>query len=62
MTTDTKQRTVLRRAADTSHSVTVFDNGEDPWPSLELPFAKWEHLGRPDVITVTVEPGDLLNR
>jgi hypothetical protein len=28
---------------------------------VELPVADWLDMGEPDVITVTVEPGDLLN-
>ena len=29
--------------------------------AVDLPTADWEDLGRPDTITVTIEPGDHLN-
>lgn len=36
------------------------DNGE-PEIDLVMTSARWEDLGRPDILTVTIEPGDLLN-
>lgn len=39
------------------------DDGESETPreELHMPFGKWEEMGRPTEITVTVEPGDKLN-
>jgi hypothetical protein len=64
--TITKSTTVLK-LAKTGASVSHFapEPDEDSVPGvvkdLYMPNAKFEELGSPDTITVTVEPGDKLN-
>lgn len=49
-----------------SHSWVAFDS-EPPGPNdiadirIDFPEAVWEALGKPERITVTIEPGDLIN-
>ena len=62
----TRQRSILRLIGsppDVSRFVTTLDQDEDP-PTIrtwDVPRADWEDMGRPSVITLTVEPGDALN-
>jgi hypothetical protein len=36
-------------------------DGEIPGSKVEIPLQVWEDFGKPRIITVTIEPGDLLN-
>lgn len=36
------------------------EDGDIP-DTVYISWADWEDMGRPEVVTVTVEPGDLLN-
>ena len=40
---------------------TAFFGTEVGGPHLEIPRSTWEDMGEPLKITVTIEPGDLLN-
>lgn len=54
--------TVLERTASTLHGQRFeHADGYDPGRVAELPQHVWEDLGRPEVITVAVWPGDVLN-
>lgn len=66
MTTVRSQRVVHRVAAAAAAGLgQVFYHRDDEgtWERFEttLTTELWEDLGSPEVITVTVEPGDLLN-
>ena len=37
------------------------DTGDPYCTAIDLPAAYWEDFGRPDTITITIEPGDHLN-
>ena len=37
------------------------EGGAYEFRNLELTFTTWEALGSPEELTVTIEPGDLLN-
>ena len=64
----TKHMTIMRIAAEQPfRDMVVFDNSdpdddEDREPEQFMTdHQMWGELGEPDVITVTIEPGDLLN-
>lgn len=63
----TQTRSVLHLAVDaTTNTHTVFrylsdDDGPYQYREVTLDFADWDDMGRPDQITITIEPGDLLN-
>jgi hypothetical protein len=59
-----KVRTVLPIKVDATSGAVFAEPEGDPTYSVEavsLPRDIFEELGRPSFITVTVEPGDLLN-
>lgn len=61
----TKTRTVLDVLAAGTHSPQIpFSDQDDGYRSHTLYFDRqvWEDMGRPLTITVTIEPGDKLNR
>lgn len=61
MNTLTRTRSILHRG-NTHDGRVFFAHDEEPYSKLiSIDVDLWEDLGRPDVITVTVEPGDLLN-
>lgn len=53
----TRSVTLMRKRHQGAQHVT-FEAGHRV---IALPVAAWEDMGRPDVVTVTVEPGDGLN-
>jgi hypothetical protein len=59
-----KTQRVLHRQAVTSLGQ-VFHHDDDAWTwqrvEVVLPSDLWVELGSPEALTVTVEPGDLLN-
>ena len=64
----TKTRAVLDRhdAASTATHVRFsyaadLAAGEAPTHAVDVERSDWIDMGEPDVITVTIEPGDLLN-
>ena len=60
----TRAAKLLDHDEDASDSYTAVYTSGDDTPHLtiiELPTADWVDLGRPDQITVTIEPGDKLN-
>lgn len=65
MTTLMKSRTVahLGVASDLGGATFVVLNEDTGWlePFVTLDYARWDDMGRPGQITVTIEPGDLLN-
>lgn len=69
MSTLTKTRSILHRVdlhgAEGDYYVTFERQLDEPDEAdqrqVKLFVADWEALGRPDVITVTIEPGDHLN-
>lgn len=38
-----------------------FDSDNEEYSMLDMPFEKFADLGSPNEITVTIQPGDLLN-
>ena len=57
----TKTRSVLSRTRTVDDRV-YFAQDEEPFNALvSLSEDTWDDMGRPDVITVSVEPGDHLN-
>lgn len=65
-----KTRTVLNRpdprvehAGDSVSFVSDHEDGEVPWrhTGMSLDKSVWHDMGKPDVITITIEPGDKLN-
>lgn len=61
--TTVQHRTTFRKVhEDRTHAEfeQVRDDGEEGH-ALDLLLSSWTDLGEPDVITVTVQPGDLLN-
>lgn len=61
--TMTKDVTPLSlQAVSEDHAYYVATDEESPfWRQVEIDIATFEELGRPTVITVTIEPGDKLN-
>jgi len=64
----TKTRSVLHRVdlhgAEGVGLVTferILDEQDEPQRRVRIDVAAWHDLGEPDVITVTIEPGDRLN-
>jgi hypothetical protein len=63
----TKHTTILRRVPPPGfYREVYFDNFDDDKVNnrgslLSLEAEKWEELGSPDILTMTIEPGDLLN-
>ena len=62
----TKQRVIMHR----SHAINSDPGREFFWEKLDeaghprivsLNRGDWDDMGRPQVVTVTIEPGDLLN-
>lgn len=63
-----KKRTVLERdpvpALAGAHPYVFFTyrDDDDPHPrAYQMPLDDWVEMGSPDIITITIEPGDLLN-
>lgn len=57
----TSTRSVLSRTRTVDDRV-YFAQDEEPFNALvSLSLDKWDDLGRPETITVSVEPGDHLN-
>jgi hypothetical protein len=60
----TKQSFVMRRGV-TSSAFTEWFQNDFTYPDyprrLVIPRCDWGDMGGPEVITVTIEPGDLLN-
>ena len=61
-----KTKVVLDRDEDTpTHARFAYDPdiaaGEAPTHTVYVERAAWRDMGEPDTITVTIEPGDLLN-
>lgn len=62
MATLTKTRTVLHRVEGTFSYRPAADAGETVRDQLVILDSEvWSEMGQPQTITVTVEPGDLLN-
>ncbi len=68
MTNCTKHRTVLRFQPNTTQGYEgpivqfLYERDDDEPPeSYLMEVGCWVDMGNPDTITVTVEPGDLLN-
>lgn len=65
----TRTRSVMQRLAppgeiaDFAQVTFVATDDENPENarSVAFPVSVWEDMGSPDVVTLTVEPGDLLN-
>ena len=64
----TKTNAVLDRHDDASTATHVrfsyaadLAAGEAPTHAVDVERSDWHDMGEPDVITVTIEPGDLLN-
>ena len=61
-----KTKVVLDRDEDTpTHARFAYDPdiaaGEAPTHTVYVERSAWRDMGEPDTITVTIEPGDLLN-
>jgi hypothetical protein len=37
------------------------DNPKNIFPKYDMEISKWEEMGKPEVITLSAEPGDTLN-
>lgn len=66
MTTLTKTRSVIQIDGDPSEVFGVQFAGSDPdnleyWRFLGIDYGVWVELGSPTKVTITIEPGDLLN-
>ena len=59
----TKQRVIMHRGVHTSACVRFQEDYIDPGHprNILISSADWLDMGCPEVITVTIEPGDLLN-
>jgi hypothetical protein len=57
----TKQRTVYSFMWLVDDKATFTDGEEESPRFFEMNGADWDDMGKPETITVTVEPGDLLN-
>lgn len=63
-TTLTKTRSILTRIATGRTHVSFASHSEDDGSidrHVEVRRATWDDLGQPEQITLTIEPGDLLN-
>lgn len=64
-----RTRTVLRLIGDVDHAAVcarnlghaLFSSGEGRRTRVSVDAGVWEDMGRPDTITVSIEPGDRLN-
>lgn len=59
----TKTQSVLYwQASDANGDFLIFAHTEEPHDKVvQLHPETWVEMGRPDVITVSIQPGDLLN-
>lgn len=61
----TKHAIVLKRVSRNDSGILVFESDDDADYILHEKHKMrgdiWEEMGRPDTITVTIEPGDKLN-
>lgn len=59
----TRQRHILERLLPQESSdpaVFVRDEKGEPFLSIELRYDDWNDMGKPDEITVTIEPGNTI--
>lgn len=56
-----KSEMLLDKGAVDSSGVTFVSSGVVSDTLVTIPFEKYDDMGKPDVITVTVQPGDHLN-
>lgn len=61
MTALTKTQVVLEQVNDDPDDTTMLFCGEDTPNTVIIGRDVWEDMGEPEKITVTIEPGDLLN-
>ena len=59
----TKQRVIMHRLSESDFTERFQEEYTDPGHPrvLTMLFDDWADIGSPEVITVTIEPGDLLN-
>ena len=59
----TKQRVIMHRIRAIGKGVTFQEAFTDPGHPrvLTMLFDDWDDIGSPETVTVTIEPGDLLN-
>jgi hypothetical protein len=60
----TKQRHLLDKATeDAAHVLFNREDSDEPvYHSWSMRRDDWEEMGSPETITITIEPGDLLNQ
>ena len=56
----TRTRTVMRTAFMSEDRAAYFRSDTEDLCPIALSWARWVEMGRPDRITVTIEPGDRL--
>lgn len=57
----TKMETAMHRVLTKGREVRFRTLGLEPERGISVPLNEWRNMGEPEVITVTIEPGDRLN-
>jgi len=57
----TKQRVIMHRGVTTSDYTQWFCEPSEHLRNIVMLCTDWADMGSPEILTVTIEPGDLLN-